>query len=83
MARQRKRIREKGKLRLSSYFKKIGDGTSVSLVVEGGVRASFPRRLKGMSGKVSGSRGKFKLVEIKDGNKLKTFIIHPVHLKVL
>lgn len=83
MARQRKRVREKGKLKLSSYFKKINDGDSVALVTDIGVRASFPKRLKGMSGKVSGSRGRFKLVEIKDGNKLKTFIIHPVHLKKL
>ena len=83
MARQRKRVREKGKLRLSSYFKKIEDGANVALVTDVGVRASFPKRLKGMSGKVAGSRGRFKLVEIKDGSKLKTFIIHPVHLKKL
>ena len=83
MARQGKKVREKGKLRLSSYFKKIEDGASVALVTDVGVRAAFPARLKGMSGKVAGSRGKFKLVEIKDGNKKKTFIIHPVHLRKL
>jgi large subunit ribosomal protein L21e len=83
MARHGKKIREKGKLSLSSYFKKIEDGASVALVVNPGVRASFPLRLRGMSGKVAESRGKFKLVEIKDGNKKKTFIIHPVHLRKL
>ena len=83
MARQRKRVREKGKLGLSSYFKNIDDGANVALVTDVGIRASFPKRLKGMSGKVSGTRGKFKLVEIKDGNKLKTFIVHPIHLKKL
>jgi len=83
MARQRKRVREKGKLRLSSYFKKIEDGANVALVTDCGVRISYPKRLKGMSGKVAGSRGKFKLVEIKDGNKLKTLIVHPVHLRKL
>ena len=83
MARQRKRVREKGKLSLSSYFKKIEDGVDVALVTDVGVRASFPKRLKGISGKVIGSRGRFKLVEIKDGNKLKTFIVHPIHLKKL
>jgi len=83
MARQGKRVREKGKLKLSSYFKKIDDDARVALVIDSGVRASFPKRLKGMSGKIAGSRGKFKLVEIKDGNKLKTFIIHPVHLRKL
>ncbi len=83
MARRGKRVREKGKLKLSSYFKKIDDDADVALVTDAGIRASFPKRLKGMSGKVCGSRGKFKLVKIKDGDKLKTFIIHPVHLRKL
>ena len=82
-ARQTKKVREKGKLRLSRYFKKIDDGAKVAIVTDVGVRAAFPKRIKGMSGKVLESRGKFKLIQIKDGNKLKTFIIHPVHLKVL
>lgn len=83
MAPQRKKIREKGKLRLSQYFKKIDDGANVAVVTDVGVRAMFPKRLKGMNGKVVGSRGKFKLVQIKTGDKMKTFVIHPVHLRVL
>lgn len=83
MVRVKKRVREKGKLRLSKYFKKFGDGDNVGIVVDAGICASFPKRLRGMSGKVSGSRGRFKLIEIKDGGKLKTFIIHPAHLRKL
>ena len=83
MARQAKKIRERGKLKLSSYFKKIDDGASVALVTDAGVRCSYPKGLKGMSGKVLESRGRFKLVEIKDGNKAKTIIVHPVHLRKL
>jgi ribosomal protein L21E len=83
MVRQKRKVREKGKLRLSKYFKRFGDGDKVAIVTDAGVQASFPKRLKGMSGKVAGSRGKFKLVEIKDGNKMKIFIIHPVHLRGL
>jgi len=83
MARQAKNVRESGKLRLSSYFKKIEDGTSVALVTDAGVQSNYPARMKGMSGKVIGSRGQFKLVEIKDGNKSRTLIVHPVHLKKL
>ena len=78
-----KKVREKGKLRLSRYFKKIGDGESVAVVADAGVRASFPKRIQGMSGKVESGRGRFKLVKIKDGGKMKTFIIHPVHLRKL
>ncbi len=83
MARLKKSVREKGKLRLSGYFKKFGDGDKIGIVMDPGIRASFPKRLRGMSGKVAGGRGKFKLVEIKDGSKLKTFIIHPAHLRKL
>jgi len=83
MARVRKSVREKGKLRLSKYFKKFDDGDKIGIVMDVGIRASFPKRLQGMSGKVTGSRGRFKVVEIKDGGKLKTFIIHPAHLRKL
>lgn len=83
MARRAKKIRDKGKLRLSSYFKAIEDGERVAVIDERGVSFSFPQRLRGMSGKVVKSRGKFKEVLIKDGNKEKMFVIHPVHLKVL
>ncbi len=83
MARRAKKIRDKGKLKLSSYFKVIEDGTRVAVVDERGVRMNFPQRLRGMSGAITGSRGRFKEVEIKDGGKVKTFVIHPVHLKVL
>ena len=83
MARRTKKVREKGKLKLSSYFKNIDSGARVAVVDERGVRMNFPARLRGMSGKVTAARGRFMEVEIKDGNKWKTFVIHPVHLKVL
>ena len=83
MARQRKKVREKGKLRLSRYFKKIDDGAKVAIVTDRGVRAAFPKRIQGMSEKVIATRGKFKEVQIKNGDKMKTFIMHPVHLKLL
>ncbi len=78
-----KNIRNKGKLALSKYFKKIGDGSRVAIIPDLGIRASFPKRLKGLSGDVIGSRGKFKIIKLKDGNKGKTFIIHPIHLRKL
>ncbi|NPE27161.1 hypothetical protein HNV12_04135 [Methanococcoides sp. SA1] len=83
MARRAKRAREKGKIRLSSYFRNIADGARVCVVDERAVRVNFPQRLRGMSGVVKAARGKFKEVLIKDGNKEKMFVIHPVHLKVL
>lgn len=83
MARRAKNVRESGKLSLSSYFKKIEDGSDVALVSNQSVKTSYPSRMNGKSGRVIGSRGKAKLVEIKDGNKVKTIIVHPIHLKKL
>lgn len=78
-----KRIREKGKLKFSRYFKKIDSGASVAITIDRGVNAPFPNRIQGKTGKVIESRGRFKVIELKDGNKVKRFIIHPIHLKVL
>ena len=78
-----KKIREKGKLKFSEYFKQVNENDIVALKVDEGVNCSFPRRYQGRSGKVVGERGKFKIVQIKDGRKEKNFIVHPIHLKKL
>ena len=78
-----KKVRTKGKIPLSKYFKKYEDGDTVAVVKELGVRAAFPMRIVGKTGKVVGSRGAYKVLELKDGDKLKTFVIHPVHLKAI
>ncbi|MAG39911.1 50S ribosomal protein L21e [Candidatus Pacearchaeota archaeon] len=78
---KKKPVRQRGKIRLSEYFKNLSDGDRVAIVAEKGVRAAFPSRIQGLVGKVTGTRGNFKIVEIKDKDKMKTFIIHPVHLK--
>jgi len=78
-----KRIREKGKIRLSNYFKRYVEGENVAVIKDASVSSSFPKRIVGRSGKVKGYRGSHILVELKEGNKIKTFIIHPIHLKKL
>ena len=78
-----KQIREKGKLKLSEYFKKLDKGDIVAINADYGVNFSFPERFQGRSGNVVGEKGKCKLIQIKDGRKEKIFIIHPVHLKKL
>ena len=76
-----KKVREKGKIKLSEYFKELKDGDRVCIVQEKGVVHSFPKRLQGKSGIVEKSRGNYKIIKLNDGNKEKTFIVHPVHLK--
>ena len=78
-----KKIREKGKIRLSRYFTTFSEGDRVSVVAEKSVSNSFPKRLQGRSGVVMGKRGSHAVIKLKDKNKEKTFIIHPVHLKKL
>jgi ribosomal protein L21E len=78
-----KKIRNKGKVKISGYFKKVSDGDRVAIISELGVSSSFPKRLQGRGGVVIGTRGNFKLVEIKEGGKIKKYIVHPVHLKKL
>ena len=75
---------KKRKNKSSEYFYiNLDDGEKVAVIIEKGIRASFPKRLQGRSGKITGTRGRFKLVEINDKNKVKTYIIHPVHLRRL
>jgi len=78
-----RKIRDRGKIKLSGYFKDLEIGDSVAIVRDLGVQAAFPKRVIGKTGKIVEPRGRHKVVEIKDGNKTKTFIIHPIHLKKL
>lgn len=78
-----RRVREKGKIRFSSYFKKLEEGDTVALIIDAGVPISVPKRLNGRSGKVIGSRGDFKIIELNEGAKKKNFIVHPIHLRKL
>ena len=78
-----KKVREKGKIRLSDYFKKLKEGDTVTVIKEQTVESYFPRRIIGKSGKIMGKRGSHAIVELRDGNKTKTFIIKPIHLKKL
>lgn len=78
-----KSIRQKGKLRLGDYFKKLENNDSVAVINERSVPTAFPERIVGKSGKIVGQRGTYKVVELKDGNLMKQYIIHPINLKKL
>jgi len=81
MSSRRKNIRERGKLQLSRYFRDIKEGERVAVVIEKSVKSSFPERIQGRTGVIINKRGKAYLVEIKDQNKDKKFLIEPIHLK--
>lgn len=61
---------------------KVGDRALLS--AEPAVQASlYHRRFHGRSGTVTGKRGDCYEVAVKDGNKDKMVIVHPVHLRKL
>jgi large subunit ribosomal protein L21e len=78
----RKNARAKGKVRLSSYFASYKTGDKVALFAEPAVQDGiYNLRFHGKVGTVVGKQGECYNVEIRDGGKQKTVIVHPVHLK--
>lgn len=80
---KRKKKREKGKLKLSTYFQEFEIEDRVAIIREHSEDPKFPKRIQGLSGRIIGKRGKAYLVQLKEGNKEKIHIIKPVHLKKL
>ncbi len=78
-----KKVRERGKLKLSKLFKDLNKGDRVAIVRDLSYTGSFPFRLQGKSGVIIGTRGTAFIVRLKDGKKEKTFIVKKIHLKKL
>jgi ribosomal protein L21E len=79
---KRKKVREKGKLKLSKYFQELKEGDRVTVVRELSQAGWFPKTLQGRTGVVLSKRGDSYIVNIKLG-KVKSYIVHPIHLKKL
>ena len=78
---KKKKVRTRGKLKLSRYFQNLVKGDSVAVVKEPAVQSAFPKRLQGRTGSIEEKRGKAYFVTIKDHNKKKRFLIEPIHLR--
>ncbi|HEB46857.1 MAG TPA: 50S ribosomal protein L21e [Candidatus Pacearchaeota archaeon] len=77
----KKKVRTRGKIRLSRYFQEMKKGDFVAVVREPSVQSSFPVRIQGRTGKVEGRRGKAYMINLRDQDKEKKFLIEPIHLK--
>ncbi len=77
-----KNIKTKGKISLKNYLSTFKDGEKVYLNLEPSIlKGQYHTRFVGKSGKVVGSQGKCYVVEIKDFDKPKKVLVHPVHLR--
>ncbi len=78
--RRKKRVREKGKLRLSQYFQELKVGQKVAIKPEASIPFPLPIRFRGKIGVVGGKRGRAYVINIKDGRMKKIVILKPIHL---
>ncbi len=77
----RKSVSEKGKLHVSKFLQSFDEGEKVLLKAYPSYQKGlFCLRFHGKVGEVAGKQGECYQIRIKDGNKLKTCIVHPVHL---
>jgi large subunit ribosomal protein L21e len=75
---------ESGKISISRFLQEFKQGERVCFKAEPAVQKGlyFPR-FHGKAGVVKDKMGKCYQVIVKDGNKEKLIIVHPVHLKRL
>jgi large subunit ribosomal protein L21e len=78
----KKDLRKRGVLPITTVIQEFGMGQKVHIVCEPSIQKGMPHaRFHGKTGSVVGRRGRAWLVQIYDGNKLKTIISRPQHLK--
>jgi len=74
--------RDKGKIKIRDYLQSFNEGDKVILRIRHNVQSGIPfRRFVGLSGIVIGKQGEAYKVSIKDMNKQKIALVHPLHLK--
>lgn len=82
--RTREKFRKSYLTTVNQFMQKFDINQKVAINVEPSSHSAMPfRRFQGLTGKIIGTRGNAYLVEIKDGNKTKTVIANPEHLKAM
>ncbi len=77
-----KSYKDKGKLSITRFFQKFEEGESVILKADPAYhKGMYYPRFHGKTGVISGMKGECYLIAIKDSNKEKELIVHPVHLR--
>ncbi|AGN26696.1 50S ribosomal protein L21e [Candidatus Methanomassiliicoccus intestinalis] len=74
--------RTKGMSPITHEFRNFEVGEKVNVVIDPAVHHGMPHmRFQGKTGVVSGKQGRAYVVELKDGDKPKTVVTRPEHLK--
>lgn len=77
-----KRSDEHGRVRITAFMQTFKVGDTVNLSPDSSIqRGMFHPRHIGKTGTVCGIQGKSYRVKIRDKDKMKEMIVHPVHLK--
>ena len=77
-----KKYREKGLPNVTKVLQTFEEGEKASIVIDPSVHRGQPhRRFYGLTGTIIGKQGKSYLIEVKSGNKKKTLIVRPEHLR--
>ncbi|MFW5990922.1 MAG: 50S ribosomal protein L21e [Candidatus Nanoarchaeia archaeon] len=78
----KKDYRSKGKISIRDYMQKLESGDRVRLRAESSLQEGiYPPKYHGKIGLVKAQKGWCYEVDIKDGGKEKTLVVHPAHLK--
>jgi large subunit ribosomal protein L21e len=77
-----KNIKSKGKISLRNYLKEYSVGERVNLTLEPSIlEGQYHTRFVGKSGIVNARQGDCYLVQIKDFDKEKQVLVHPIHMR--
>lgn len=78
----RKKPRERGIHSITRALQQFEKGDSVDIIINSAIHKGMPCiRFQGYTGKIEGKQGNSYLVGINDGNKHKSLIIKPEHLR--
>lgn len=78
----RKRPRQKGLPNVTRVLQTFEEGEKANVIIDPSVHKGQPhRRFHGLTGTIVGKQGRAYLMEVNAGNKKKTLIVRPEHLR--
>ena len=78
----RKKPRDRGVIPITRALQEYENGESVNIVIDPSIHKGMPHiRFHGKNGIIKGKQGESYKVGMNDGNKSKTLIIKPEHLR--